>query len=91
MDHAAGVGIGHRLADLLEDRQESGQVVVRRRMETLVRRAARAPRDLSPDGAGPYRRYPHGRQLSRKSAARVRPLTSFMAKKGRRSGNVPSS
>ena len=27
VDHAAGVGVGHRLADLLEDRQEAGQVV----------------------------------------------------------------
>ena len=29
VDHAAGVGIGHRLADLLEDREEPGQVVGR--------------------------------------------------------------
>ena len=31
VDHAAGVGVGHRLADRLEDRQEPGQVVGRRR------------------------------------------------------------
>ena len=50
VDHAPGVGIGHRLADLLEDRQEPRQV---------VGRAVRA----RPAGS-----------------ARVRPLTSFMAK-----------
>ena len=31
MDHAAGVGVGHRLRDRLEDRQEPGQVVGRAR------------------------------------------------------------
>ena len=61
VDHPAGVGVGHRLGDRLEDREEPGQV--------------RRP----------------GRSRSASRSARVWPLTSFIAKNGRRSAKVPSS
>ena len=46
VDHAPGMGIGHRLADILEDPQEPGQLVGRPHAVAQLRRQRPAPHEL---------------------------------------------
>ena len=69
MDHAAGVGVGHRLADCLEDGEEAREVVMAR-TETFGRRESGVGRSCANIGS---------RMVAGAANRRVSPATDGIA------------